>query len=304
MPNLKPRALIPDSYVLTSGVAAGASADDFYVLATSEEYDEVHSRLEPQHDHFTHILRFEKRQRTRTYRVPDQLNALWWDGRGAAYAAGGPTGVVRVRDSGCDEQALEEVPGVFSSLWGTSEEHLFACGLFAPFALYRRFGTWHALPLPDEVQRGHGLHDVLGQSEQDVYFVGYAGALLHFDGNALRSLECPTTRTLICAARLGPALCIAGYGGTLLCGGRDGFRLVPTETEEPIHSLARFADCVWFPTPEGLWRFDGKSGPTLQLERPLKQVSSVGDALLLLDDEELSWLYDGQALSRLELRIP
>ena len=42
----------------------------------------------------------------------------------------------------------------------------------------------------------------------------------------------------------------------------------------------------------------------IDLEQPLKRISSLGDALLLLDDEELSWLYDGHALQRLELRIP
>jgi hypothetical protein len=144
---------------------------------------------------------------------------------------------------------------------------------------------------------------VAGFTERDVYFAGDKGVVLHFDGQRLSLLEKVTTRNLRAAARLDDdRLCIGGHGGVLLFGNHKGFRLIPTGTDEDIVSLAHFQGQVVYPTPDGIYAFDGKKRPVLLLDQPAEWVSGLGDALLVREADE-AWLYDGQNLTSLDTII-
>jgi hypothetical protein len=296
MPRLPSRKLPVDHWPLQLSAARGRGPQDFYVLGRSGEYDEAFSATNPETyisptSYFTHVLHFTDHVRDRAYRVSDRLLDMWWsESRQLVYAAGFPRGVFEADLEGIRELVLDDHNGTFVGLWGTGEEHLFACG-FKPFVLYRRFGAWQSLELP-RLKTEH-LHDVHGSSENDVYFVGGHGTILHFDGHAVSVLEPPTTRNLLSIAPLGRShYCIGGLGGILLVGNRQGWRIVQTNVEDDLYSLAPFRGQVFYGTIQGLYAFDGRMPPTLVLDMPLDSVSPLGDAVLL-SHETGAWLYDG-----------
>lgn len=298
MPKMKKRPPPPSRWPLSTGSAAGRSSKDFFVLAYSADYDKYYAPRNPPTEEYTHVLRFQDLKKSQVCRVPDRLSKVWLSPEGMAYAVGNPEGVFEISPTGCNEVAMDGLPGVFTAIWGTGEDHIFACGIFSTFVLYRRFGAWQQLPLPQGISAG--LHGIAGFNERDVYFVGHGGIVLHFDGQSLRNLEVPTTRTLVSISLLDDQyLCIGGYGGSLLFGNQRGWRFVPTGTDEPLLALAQFRQSVCFPTPDGVWSFDGSRAPTLLIDLPAGWINGLGDAITLCDLNS-TWLFDGQNLTKLD----
>jgi hypothetical protein len=288
----------PKKWPLLTGFAAGQNSKNFFLFGYSPDYNEYVARRNPPTEEYTHILHFRDLKQHRVCRIPDKLSKMWWNQVDSVYAVGAPEEMVEIRHSGCTGVAMEGLTGVFTAIWGTGEDHIFACGMFNTFILYRRLGIWQQLPLPEGMNLA--LHHIVGFNERDVYFVGQNGVVLHFDGSNLQSLEIPTTRTLLSASLFDHKnLCISGYGGTLLFGNKEGWRLIPAETEEPILSIALFRKNICFPTEEGVWAFDGKRAPTLLLDQPAGWVNSLGDAITL-SDEISTWLFNGEKLIKLD----
>lgn len=298
MPMLKKRSAPPSEWPLLTGSAAGQNSKDFFLFGYSPDYNEYVARRNPPTEEYTHILYFRNLKQHRVSRIPDKLSKMWWNHADAAYAVGTPEEVIEIKHSGCTGVAMEGLPGIFTAIWGTGEDHVFACGMFNTFVLYRYFGVWQQLSLPEGMNLA--LHHIVGFNERDVYFVGQDGIVLHFDGHNLRPLQIPTTRTLLSASIFDHKnICISGYGGTLLYGNKEGWRLIPTETDEPILSIALFRKSICFPTEEGVWTFDGKRSPTLLIDQPAGWVNSLGDAITL-SDEISTWLFDGKKLTKLD----
>jgi hypothetical protein len=159
MPKLKKKAPpAPAAWALCLGDAGGKDSSDFFVLGQSSEYDEAFGNLIPiTYDsttgRYTFILHYKNRQPHLIHKLTDDLLALWFNGQDKAYAAGFPRGVLEITPKGCTEHAFKGHQGVFCGLWGTGEDHLFACGFIPAFVLYRRFGKWDPLALP-----GGGLY--------------------------------------------------------------------------------------------------------------------------------------------------
>ena len=302
MPKLKKKT-IPSSWYCSFFATAGRSSSDFFVLADSSEYNEYYRDTNPPTiwsptSYFTHILHFKNLVRHKVCRVPDRLTYLWWCPSGTAYAVGYPPGIFQINASGCREVALNDLEGSPSAIWGTGEDHLFVCGGHETFVLYRHYGTWLRIPLPDG--GSPPLWGVAGLNERDVYFVGDDGTIVHFDGKQLRHLDSPTTRHLTAISPLDDQhLCIGGYGGVLLFGNRKGWRFVPSGTDEPLQKLARLGNQVCFATPDGVWAFDGQNNPTLLVDQPAGWVDSAGDAITVHDYGK-SWVFDGQTLTPLD----
>jgi hypothetical protein len=279
------------------GAATGASSHEFFVIAYCPDRDEIEIRQNPSHQHFTHILYFKDLNRSVVETLHERLEDLWRSPSGQVYGVGAPRGILEITPASCSEVSLPDIPGTFERVWGTGENHVFACGSFEPFLLYRRFGAWQSIPLPEGTENLRGM---VGFSESDLYLVGDHGQILHFDGNRLTRLESPTTRHLVSAERLDETLlCIGGYTGVLLCGNKNGWRYVPSGTDEPILSLARLGARVCFGTPDGVWTFDGRSGPSALVDVPTRWINGLGDAVMLAGDTD-TWLYDGQTLTKLD----
>jgi len=296
MPRLPGRKPPPEHWPLELYSPSGRNSRDFFVLGRNVQYDEAFAKTNPETytsptSYFTHVLHYTDHVKDKTYRVSDRLLDTWWsESRQLAYTAGFPRGVFEADLTGIREVVLEDHNGAFVGLWGTGENHIFACG-FEPFVLYRRFGVWENVPLP-QLTTEH-LHDVHGASEDDVYFVGGRGTILHFDGRVASVLETPTTLNLFSIQPLsGGYYCIGGVGGILLLGNRKGWRVVPTNVEEDLFSLAHFQGRVFYATLQGLYAFDGRISPQLVLDIPLDAAEPLGDAMLL-KHETNAWLFDG-----------
>ena len=216
------------------------------------------------------------------------------------YAVGAPRGVLTIRGDQCTETGIQGLRGMISAIWGPCEDHLFAGGDESGFFLYRRNGSWIDIPLPDA---SVNLSDVSGLNEHDVYTVGPAGALLHFDGKALRHLESPVNCWLTSIVRMESGLfCIGGYAGVLLYGDRRGWRMVDTGTDEPLLTLAAWRGGACYMTPAGLWWFDGKSQPRQLSQQRGRWVNSIADTLMIVR-ETSAWLFDGNRLTPLATEL-
>lgn len=298
MPNLRRRSPPPNQWSLSTGAGAGPSSKNFFILGDSIKYNEHYAPRNPPAEEYTHVLHFQDLKQNYICRIPDRIGKIWWSSSGKAYAVGNPEGIFQIDSTGCQEIAIRGLSGVFTAIWGTGEDHIFACGIFKTFILYRRFGTWIPIALPTEMTSG--LFGIAGFHERDVYFIGSKGTILHFDGQDLRSLDVPTTWTLVSIAILDDQhLCVGGYGGMLLFGNKTGWRIVPTNSDEPLYSLARFGESIYFPFSNGVWSFDGSHTPILRIEQPAIWINGLGDALTL-SDLISTWLFDGQSLIELD----
>jgi hypothetical protein len=286
--------------------SCGRGRRDFYVLGRNTDYDEAFDSANPETyisptSYYTQVIHYVDYRREAAYRVPDRLLDMWWSStRRIAYTAGFPRAVFEVDEKEIRELVLDAHNGAFIGLWGVGEEHVFACGV-RPFVLYRRFGAWQEISLPP--LRTEHLHDIYGSAENDVYVVGGGGTILYFDGQRIAVLETPTTRNLLSIAPLGGGYyCAGGAGGILLVGNRRGWRLVPSPVEEDLLSLAQFDGKVFFGTEQGLYMFDGRSGPTRVLDMPLDGAEPLGDGVLVTHETE-AWVYDGSELTPLDTTI-
>jgi hypothetical protein len=297
MPRLKPRSLPPEHWSIVFGAAAGVNSTDFYALGYTPDLDEFEVARNPNHQQFTHIFRFKNGQRRVIARIPKRLDDIWVSPSGVVYAAGDPRGVIEIRGDVCTEVAVSPIPGTFAAIWGTGEEHVFACGNNSPFLLYRQSGAWSNITLPAGAR---GLWEVSGFSETDVYTVGEGGQILHFDGRDIRSIDSPTTRWLTSIAPMPKGrLCIGGYSGILLYGNINGWRFVDTGTEKPLLHIVPYRNGCAFVTPDGLWWFDGASPPQLLVRQGGRWLNSLGDALMIVHGDS-AWLFDGAAVTPLD----
>lgn len=281
---------------------AVGTADDFYALGYCPDLDELEKETDPDHPGFTYVLHYVQTQKTVVARIKARIDGLWQPPQGPVLAAGQPEGIVEIDASGAREVALSPPPrDLFRSIWGVTDADVFACGGYLePVAFYRRAGQWMELPLPADASLPY---DVRGLSAREVYFAGEHGEILLWDGQTVSRLAVPTTRYLTSLARLGgtDVMCAAGYG-IFLAGNQRGWRIVPTNTTEPLLALAEYDGKVWYGTPEGVWSFDGQSAPILAIQTPASWVSGLADGIVLSDGASAK-LYRGGTLVDLDTTV-
>lgn len=303
MPKIKERLYPPTKWMLSTGCAVGTKSSDFFIIGASSFYDEHFSKTDPATDAYTHILHFKDLKICNRFTAPERMYKFWQSREGKTYLIGNAEGIYEVSPSGLNEIAMPGLPGVFTAIWGTDESHIFVCGIFNSFVMYRRYGEWTHLKVPRDKEGYVDLHAIVGFNENDVYFVGRNGAIVHFDGTKLKHLESPTTNTLVSICLLDDKfLCLAGYGGILLYGNKNGWRSIPTGTDEPILSLARYNNSVCFPSTDGVYSFDGHRSPQLIVPQHAEWINGFDDALTLNEDMD-TWIFDGETLTKLDVSI-
>lgn len=100
------------------------------------------------------------------------------------------------------------------AVWGTSMSDFFVVGVIAnsdPFVYRFNAGAWSAMTLPTEARE---LFGVWGRTSSDVYAVGDAGTIVHFDGTSWTSMTPPNALVDLKA--------IDGHDGDLLVAGSTG----------------------------------------------------------------------------------
>jgi hypothetical protein len=273
----------------TLGPAVGR-ADDFYALGYCNDVDELEQETDPDRNESTWVLRYQKAKKTIVGRVNERVDGLWQPLEGPMLAVGGGRyGVWEIDAAGARDVALSPpAPDSFRSIWGTDAGELFACGgYFGPFVLHRRAGQWTSLPLPPDCAL---TYDVRGFSDREVYVAGEKGQILLWDGDAFSKLAVPTSGILTSLARLSATeMCAAGYLRELLVGNKQGWRVVPLSTKDPILALAEWNGRVFYGADGAVWAFDGRSAPTIAIAEPARWVSALADGLV----------FDGGAQARL-----
>ncbi len=300
MPVLSPKGAAPAQLRAVLGPAVGRS-DDFWALGYCAELDERERSTDPDHEQFTFVFRYQSQAKGLIERVNARLDGLWQPGQGPLLAVGDPAGIIEIEPTGSREVTLGKKYGQFMAVWGSSDSHVFACGgAYRHFVLYRRYGQWVELPLPADTP---WIYDVCGFHENEVYFAGEHGLVLLWDGQAFTRMQVPTTRYLTHLARLGDQyMCVSGYQGTLLMGNRRGWRLVPTQTEDDLLSIAELGAKVYYGTSDTVFSFDGSSAPVAELDTPARWISGLSDGLVI-DDGETSKLFHGGTLHDLDTTV-
>ncbi|MBN2716914.1 MAG: hypothetical protein JXX14_13765 [Deltaproteobacteria bacterium] len=279
MPILKKKTenVPPSRWELTYADAAGKSTD-FYVNAHCYELDEFERSKNINHTDTTFVFHFDSFDRKKIIRNPTRLDALWREQSGVVLAAGDTRGYLEINASEVSEVALSDVPGQFSCFWALNDDHLYACGGFEPFFYYRYKRKWFAVPLPENCPP---LWSIAGLNEKEIYVVGGEGIVLLFNGKTISRIECPTDRMLTSVAVLNDRyVCIGGYEGILIIGNRNGWRFVPTGSEEPLLKIATYGGKVFFGAEDGLWSFDGRNEPVHIAEHRTRWMSALEDGLL------------------------
>ena len=285
----------PSHWSLRYAEAVGKSAD-FYVIAYCSELDEFEKSRNINHGQYSFVFHFDNMKRHQITRLNTRLDALWQEPSGLVLAAGNTEGYLEITSQSAKEVALQSMPGQFFRFFGLDESHLYACGGFAPFFYYRRFGKWLSVTVPEDCPP---LWSTAGFHENEIYVVGDEGTILLFDGKDLRRIESPTNRRLTTIAVLNEKyLCIGGYGGTLMAGNKNGWRFVPTNTEDPILKIAGFGGKVFYGADGSLWSFDGQKAPTFELDKEVRWINRLKDGLLFGNGE--AYIYIGGVLQPID----
>ena len=282
MPFVKPKTPPPTHFQASLGAAVGR-VNDFWALAYCPELDELEQRNNRAHDRFTFIFHHVGPDRIIEARYPERLDGLWQRDDGVLFAAGARRALLEFEPDRMVEVPLNDVPGIFTSLWGHTDGTLFGAGGYgnAPFVLEGRRGHWQLLPLPD----GAGdVHGICGFSDEDVYFVGKQGQVHHFDGQTVRRLKVPvpTSHILTGIARLDDTrMVVSGYHGALLVGNASGFRHLITNTRDPILTVATLAGEAYYCAESSVWSTDGAAPPAIAIDFDAAWVSGLADGLVL-----------------------
>jgi hypothetical protein len=174
---------------------------------------------------------------------------LWWaHAFGPQHAIVGGSGCTILEVRG-DEVERFEVPGhaaetVFG-VWGPSSGRLYAVGGRAGrdgFVWSREGRSWKDEVLPELPRLANGnapsLFKVWGRSADDVWVVGDAGTILHFDGRSWALVPSGTSEPLYTITGDAQEVVIVGGNarGVVLAGGLDGFENYSPEGAQSLQA--------------------------------------------------------------------
>jgi hypothetical protein len=298
--------------------AVGSTIGDFWVLATSDEYNadfehEKEPTPESPSSEFTHVFHYKGGTRDATHRLMDDYRALWRSPSGEVLAAGVSSVVVSVTLSGAAatklppaKNARAGAPGPeIQCIWGASSAHVYAAGSsldeaskIHPIMLERIAAQWQFIDTG--IAGEASFHAMVGTTDADVYVAGTE--LYHYDRRSFTDMRAPTDDGFTVIVALGKRFCAtAASSNKLAYGDKSGWRAVPVAVDQ-IYDLASWRDLVYIATSGGLWSFDGSHAPAFVLKTStdyVETVSGLSDGLLLSSGEQ-AWIWDGTSLKAID----
>lgn len=116
-----------------------------------------------------------------------------------------------------------------------------------------------------------GLNGIDGTAPNDIYVVGDAGAIFHFDGTRWEDVGIDTSldlESVRCVSR--DVVYVCGGMGTLLTGNRQGWRrLAEGETENNLWDLEMFGGRLYLASDPGLLAYDATSDAIIPVDTGL-----------------------------------
>ncbi|MDH0868134.1 hypothetical protein [Mitsuaria sp. GD03876] len=141
--------------------------------------------------------------------------------------------------------------------------------------------------IPDPPEESNSFDDIDGFSESDIYCVGNAGNVWHFDGKAWRQLDFPSNihlESVVCAGD--GQVYISGAQGTIFKGrGQRWQRIHEGSMSLPFKDLVWYEDRVWATSDYGVWQIHNDKLQSAELPDYIGNCAgnlSVGDGVLLL----------------------
>lgn len=165
------------------------------------------------------------------------LHDIWWVHAfddGVTFLGGGGQTILRHENGAFTRMATPGFAGhTVYGMWGASSDDVWAVGGFAgrDGFLWHFDGTaWSEVDLPMDIPMGldgevPSIFKAWGRSSDDVYFVGGAGLVLHWDGASLTTVDAGTDEQLFTVSGNDTEITIVGGGtaGLVLRGDRSGF---------------------------------------------------------------------------------
>jgi hypothetical protein len=220
------------------------------------------------------------------YQADTWLADLWRMPDGRLYAAGQGGGVHSYFGGRWDVTQTPE-SSMLSCIWGLSEEALYAT---ADGAILRREGNvWRYFT------KGHGayLDYIRGSSQNDLYAVGRAGLLLHFDGLSWQRVQPPTNADLNAVCVVDPArVYIVGDHGVVLVGAKNSWSIVHAGEVDLVDVGVYQGNLYIAASDSGLLRLEGHN--VVSVRRDMKPVRLRADDTFLCAAGALSFhRFDG-----------
>lgn len=169
------------------------------------------------------VLRFDGSEWRRM--LTGQTGDLWWvhgHGEDGPVFLGGEGGMILRYDRAAGTFTRMETPSATPTvfgIWGSSPSDVLAVGgvgRAAGFVWHFDGTTWSDVALPEGFG-GQSLFKVWGIGPDDAWIVGTDGAVMHWDGTALRSDDAGTTRTLFTVHAIeGRVAAVGGAGSGVL----------------------------------------------------------------------------------------
>jgi hypothetical protein len=191
-------------------------------------------------------------------------------------------------------------------------QSLFACGYNSQIYQRKAQGQWISLTIAP-LRHCHAAMDdygifysIDGFHENDLYAVGWKGAIWHWNGSTWTKISTRTDEGLRCVRCYGSnEVWICGDNGTLQVGNAQiGFKeLSSVDDNQVFYSLAKFKNTIYVASNEGLYFYDGKaiapvvSGLSPEIET--MTLSAVDTALWSFGGKDIT-CFDGQTWKRID----
>lgn len=181
--------------------------------------------------------------------------------------------------------------------------HLYACGV--QNQVHRQIGDeWHKIdqgtfsPLKGQIDRI--FYAIDGFSEEDIYTVGKAGAIWHYDGNVWSQLESPTNVHLYSVYASSSGDLFIGAGGGLIFRGNRSRGWVDISDSNiatgSINSITELDGKIYFASESGLIALEDtrlvKVGPNSEERFPCYHVDAYHGSLWCVGNDNV-FQFDG-----------
>jgi hypothetical protein len=290
---------VGNTYRLWPAAAAGPSADDFFVLAHSSEYDRAYaSRNKPTPllptSRYTFVLHFVEGKCKRARLFRDRLLDITWSAKdNCAYAVGFPRRIHLIDAERLTPLVMPDLTGTMFAVSASPSGRLLTCGIGSGAVAIARDPdeTWHTISLPAGIAV---LSGILATTVGD-WFADHATALL-VDGVRADRTPKPISLRIVGAsgrfATQGSECIVPGLAAALPRDGFDGLGRV---------GLAIHGNELAVPTTRGVLGWNG-SRITQLTDAAGEGVASIGDALVVMGLKG-AWLVRGETKQRLAMEI-
>jgi hypothetical protein len=181
--------------------------------------------------------------------------------------------------------------------------HVFCCGQSAQVYRLQR-GVWTHSDDGILSKRAQTLEDIHGTDADDVYAVGMAGTILHFNGSRWRELDSPTDQPLssVRCARKGEVY-ICGNNGVFLRGDARGWEVIGSaDVRMNFWGLDLVDDVPYLAHVSGIVKYENRTFTEVKLPVGHKiscnRLNASGERLLSVGVNDIL-LYDGNSWSEI-----